>query len=126
MTVVLDTSAVLAMLWQEAGAERVGAVVDEALVSAANLGEVAAKLVDRGFGPDAVRETLGQLQATIAEVDAGEAVDSGLLRAETRTLGLSLGDRLCLAAARARQARVLTADRAWVGLDVGVEIEVIR
>jgi PIN domain nuclease of toxin-antitoxin system len=59
-------------------------------------------------------------------VGSDEALDSGLLREATRAAGLSLGDRLCLAAARARQARVLTADRSWAGLDVGVEIEVIR
>lgn len=126
MTVVLDASAVLALLWGEPGAEAVEAVAGEASVGAANLAEVAAKLVDRGLGPDTVRQVIGQLNSGILSVGPDEALDSGLLREATRAAGLSLGDRLCLAAARARQARVLTADRSWAVLNVGVEIEVIR
>ena len=126
MTVVLDASAVLALLWGEPGAEAVEAVAGEAVIGAANLAEVAAKLVDRGFDGDTVNDVIGQLNAGILSVGADEALDSGLLRDATRAAGLSLGDRLCLAGARARQARVLTADRAWAGLEVGVEIEVIR
>ena len=38
------------------------------------------------------------------------------LRQPTRNLGLSLGDRVCLALARVMGGRVLTADRCWAGI----------
>ena len=126
MTVVLDASAVLALLRDEPGGEAVEAVAGAAPVGAAKMAEVAAELVDRGSGPDTVREVIGQLNSGVLSVGPDEALDAGLLREATRAAGLSLGDRLCLADARARQSRVPTADGAWAGLDVRVEIEVIR
>ena len=59
-------------------------------------------------------------------LSAAQASAAGLLRRMTRAQGLSLGDCCCLALALERGARVMTADRAWAGLDLGVEIEVIR
>lgn len=126
MTVVLDSSAVLALLWGEQGSESVEAVVGDSTLCAVNLAEVVAKLVDRGFEPGQVREIVAALQAEVSVFDASEAIESGLLRLETRPHGLSLGDRCCLAAGKSRQARILTADSAWSALNIGVEIEVIR
>lgn len=44
----------------------------------------------------------------------------------TRALGLSLGDRACLALAIRRDAAALTADRTWLRLDLAIEIDSIR
>jgi ribonuclease VapC len=41
-------------------------------------------------------------------------------------LGLSFGDRACLALAKSLVAPALTADRSWARLDLGIAIEVIR
>ena len=54
------------------------------------------------------------------------AVAAGQLRAATQEKGLSLGDRACVALAMREQAGIVTADRAWAGLDPGVEVELIR
>lgn len=53
---------------------------------------------------------------------------TGLLRPMTRQVGLSLGNRACLALAKSRQAIALTADRAWTELDpsLGIAIQCIR
>ena len=126
MTVVLDTSAVLAFVQNEPGGTRTEAALSDAAMSSVNLGELVAKLVDRGGSPAQCDEILAALSLDIRAHDETGAREAGLLRDRTRHLGLSLGDRACLELARRLDAPVLTADRAWEGLDIGVEIEVIR
>jgi PIN domain nuclease of toxin-antitoxin system len=69
------------------------------------------------------------MSATGIEVvafDSDQAQRTGELIVLTRSHGLSLGDRACLALAQSRGIPALTADRAWLGLDVGVEIRSLR
>lgn len=126
MSVALDTSAVLALLFDEPGRERVDPVVDEALISAVNLAEIVSKLVESGYEDAEAERAIDGLLPLVVPFDIPQAVDAGALRRETRQFGLSLGDRACLALARRELARVLTADRVWADLDLGIEIEVIR
>lgn len=123
---VLDASALLCLLFREPGAERVEALMPGARVSAANLAEVIAKLVDRGIDEPAIVAELAELDLEIVPLDRAQAEASGLLRAVTRAAGLSLGDRCCLALARQLGATAVTTDRAWAGLQAGVAIEVAR
>lgn len=124
--VVLDASAVLATVFNETGGDRVAAVAEASRLSAVNLAEVVQKLVDRGFGDDAIDAVLGDLPCHIEPFDVPTSVRAGLLRRSTRSAGLSLGDRACLALAQRLELPVLTADRAWADVDVGVEIVLIR
>jgi PIN domain nuclease of toxin-antitoxin system len=62
----------------------------------------------------------------VAEFDADQAYQAGLLRPLTRQFGLSSGGRACLALTRSRGLPVLTADQAWEALQVDVEVRVIR
>lgn len=62
----------------------------------------------------------------MAPFDTDLALRAALLRNSTRPYGLSLGDRACLALARREGLPVLTADRSWAKLDVGVEVVLIR
>ena len=127
MTTVLDASAILATLRGEAGADRVAdAMASGAVVGAVNLSEVVAKVVERDASTEQVDAILVRFLSRTRPFDADQAASAGRLRAVTRPAGLSLGDRSCLALALALGAPVLTADRAWAGLDVGVSIEVIR
>lgn len=126
MNTVLDASAVLALLQAEPGAERVAEALAGAGMSAVNFSEVIAKLAERGMGEDELEEVLAAVPVEVLSFDRGQAVAAGLLRPLTREAGLSLADRACLAAAAEAGARVLTTDRAWSRLDIGVEVEVIR
>lgn len=72
---------------------------------------------------------LQRLTATTLEIVPFTAEDAALaasLVPATRRLGLSLGDRACLALALARKIPAVTADRSWSHLQIGVEIRVIR
>ena len=126
MSVVLDASALLAMINSEPGAEMVYGVLMGASISAVNYSEVIAKLVDKGHDDGEAVSVLDALPITIRPVDAALARRAGLLRGRTRARGLSLGDRTCLALAIERELPALTADRAWAGLDLGIEITLIR
>ncbi|WP_038058605.1 type II toxin-antitoxin system VapC family toxin [Thermus amyloliquefaciens] len=132
MKAVLDASALLALLLDEPGAARVEAVLAEgAAISAVNLAEVFSKQAERGYAPEAVREELvreGLLDRVLQVFPFTEedAVEAARLRPLTRPLGLSLGDRACLALARRLNLPALTADATWEGLAVGVRVEVVR
>lgn len=127
--VVLDASALLALLLDESGGARVAAALDDAVMSTANLAEVLGKAADRGLDVVPQRQLIDALGIEYAEVTAEDAVISGDLRALDAADGapaLSLGDRLCLALARRLDAAVLTADRVWADVDHQVEVELIR
>ena len=124
--VVLDSSALLCVLNGEAGAERVAEALPSAVIGAANLAEVVTKLRERGLSAEEVEEVLGGLQLDVRPFTPTQAYATGHLRPATRTLGLSLGDRACLALAAELGVAALTADQAWSSADVGVTVEVIR
>ncbi|WP_308917564.1 type II toxin-antitoxin system VapC family toxin [Jannaschia sp. LMIT008] len=126
MTVVLDTSAVIAFSRNEPGADEVDAVIAEAVISTVNMAELVTKLVHFGYDDGAASRLLGDYPFAVHPFDADQARIAGLFHRHTRPHGLSLGDRSCLALAKRLDATVLTADRAWASLDLGVRIEVIR
>jgi ribonuclease VapC len=126
MTVVLDSSALLAISFSEPGRNLVEDALPEAVVSAVNAAELVAKILDKGEPPDLAEASLGAFDIPVIPFDEPQAMDAALLRGLTRHAGLSLGDRACLALARSLNAPVMTADRAWADLDLGVEIRLIR
>ena len=124
--VVLDASALLALLNTEPGSEEVERTIPGAAISTVNLSEVVAKLVEAGMPEEAVRSVLGGIGLEIHPFDVELAFQTGILRPQTRALGLSLGDRACVALGLQLKAPVLTTDRNWKSLDVGVEVRAIR
>jgi PIN domain nuclease of toxin-antitoxin system len=129
---VLDASALLAYLQDEPGAERVAEALEQGCaLSAANWAELLTKLADVGQDPDHVTATLegqGLLHAAIElrSMDEHAAREVARLRSRTRRAGLSLGDRACLALGNVLQVPVLTTDRVWSELGLGLEVVVIR
>lgn len=123
---VLDASAVLASLRNEAGGERVLPVMETSLLSAVNLAEVATRLLDLGASAADIDGLPERLRCEVVPFDEDLALSAGLLRVQTRHLGLSVGDRACLALAQREELPVLTGDRAWARLDVGVQVVLIR
>lgn len=129
--ILLDASAVIAYLQGEPGSEEIEAhLVSGAtcLVTAANQAEIIAKSLDRGASDEDLREILRALAYGVIDHPGSDGEDAGWLRPATRALGLSLGDRLCLAAARRLGAVVVTADRPWLKLAtaLGLDIRCIR
>jgi ribonuclease VapC len=129
---VLDASALLAYLHGEAGAEVVtDALGDGAAISTVNLAEVLSRATDGGADPvQRARELRerGLLGAALAvePFTEADAVEVARLRPLTRSAGLSLGDRACLALATRLDDRALTADNSWDDVTHGVQIEQIR
>ena len=123
---VLDASAVLALLANERGAEQVQAALGSAAISAVNLAEVLAKLGDRGVTEAEQRLIRVSLDVEVRSFDEHAAWRASSLRGTTRSHGLSIGDRACLALALEEGLPVLTTDRAWSKLDVGVEVRPLR
>ena len=126
MSTVFDSSAVLAILLKEPGAQRAAEALRDGVLSAVNASEVVARLIERGAEDEDARAALHGVGLTVRPFDESLAVVAGLLRRSTRRHGLSLGDRACLALALRERAPVLTADRAWTALELDVEIELIR
>jgi ribonuclease VapC len=123
---LLDSSAVLAFLFGEEGANRVAELLGSAVVSSVNLTEVVAKQYDKGVSKADIVANLADLDLTVIAFDDDLAIRAGELRPVTRHLGLSLGDRACLATAQAGGCTVVTADRNWSKLELDIAIEVLR
>ena len=129
---VLDSSALLALAYDESGADRVEPALRRgSLISTVNWAETLSRMAERGEPLDAAEprlrakiEQLGTL--TIVPFDEAHAVETARLRVRTKSLGLSLADRACLALGRIHRLPVLTTDRAWRSLHLSIKIEVIR
>jgi ribonuclease VapC len=124
--VVLDASALLALINSEPGADVVASAVPDAIISAVNLSEVVGKLRQTGMPVKAIHQVLQPLGLEVRPFDEEQAYLVGLLRDATQSAGLSLGDRACLCLAHKLGLAALTADRAWSRLSVGVTVKVIR
>lgn len=124
--IVLDASVVLASLLNEPGGGVLLSLDDETVMSAVNLGEVATKLTEQGYSDEAVFLAVAPFQANCHALTPKQAVQAGLWRRETRRMGLSMGDRCCLALGLDLGATVYTADRKWAALDLGVTVRMIR
>ena len=125
-THVADASAILAMLDREPGHQRVAAELPATVMSTVNLAEIVTSLINKGIPAADARRTTESLEIETVPLDRELALAAGTLREVTRSHGLSLGDRACLALGRHLALPVLTADRTWADLDVGIEIQLIR
>jgi ribonuclease VapC len=125
--VVLDASVVLALLNNEPGSDKLTPeLLSDATCSTVNLAEVQTKLVNEGGAPNEAWEDAVSPIREAAPFTEEHARIAGSLVAQTRALGLSLGDRACLALGLVLKAPVYTADKSWKKLKVGVRIHVIR
>jgi len=124
--VVLDASALLAVIAHEPGADAIEPLFSRAVISSVNLAEVHSKLVRMGVPQDEAWTAASALVSEVLDFDMRQARVAGDLVNQTRTLGLSLGDRACLALGMTLKAPVVTADRTWKSLEVGIDIRLLR
>ncbi len=126
-SVVLDASAILALIRDEPGANAVAEHIGGAAVSAVNLHEVVKELLVSGLDVPTVRELLSELRFDTHAHDVDAAYAAAALHEQTRQFGRGLGDRACMALALALGVPALTADREWRKVKIaGLAVEHIR
>ena len=123
---VLDSSSVLAVLFDEPGGASVSDLFNGGLLSAVNLAEILTKLKQGGWDTNFALGRVLKMGFEVCPYEAEQARLTSELIDQTRPYGLSLGDRACLALAMQRNATVYTTDRVWKDLKLGIDIEVIR
>ncbi|MGE4351790.1 MAG: type II toxin-antitoxin system VapC family toxin [Bdellovibrionales bacterium] len=124
--VLLDSSALLALIHREKGAELVEPFLGCAVMSAVNYAEVLSKLMEKGVPDKEAITIVRDLLQEVIPFDEQSAAVSGRLRSHTKSLGLSLGDRACLATAEVHELEVLTADKVWAKVKAPVKIKCVR
>lgn len=125
-SVVLDASALIALLADERGGEQVVPLLDGALLSTVNWSEVLARYTTLGLATGERAAQLESLGVVLVAFTARQAEIAAGLIPITRVAGLSLADRACLALALDTGGDAVTADRAWSRVDVGVAVRIIR
>ena len=122
---VLDASAVLAYLFNETGADKVELLLENSVIGRINVTEVLTKLVQDGLTIDEAKETFDKLNLEVAEFDENQSLKVAELQPLTKHIGLSLGDRCCLALAILEDLPAVTADKIWANLNL-CKIDLIR
>ncbi|MBL0922972.1 MAG: PIN domain-containing protein [Sphingomonadaceae bacterium] len=126
--VVLDASALLALLKRETGANVVEALLDQAVIGSVNLGEAAQIQYLHGWGRKEFETAIAMIEISVVPISQKVAMDAADFREVARQNGISQADCLCLALAQSEGALALTADRDWLKISdqIGVEIRLIR
>jgi PIN domain nuclease of toxin-antitoxin system len=123
---VIDASALLAIVLDEAGADAAIARLPGAALSAVNASEALMRGLEKDVPLDLVEALLAAQQVRVIAFDQKLAVAAAMLRPTTKHAGLSFADRACIATAMAESATVVTADRIWSTLDLPCKVELIR
>lgn len=124
--VVLDASAILCLLDDRPGAERVAGAITKSVIGTTALAEVVSSLRARGVPLAQIRQALGGLHLDVRPLTASQALVAGDLRPATSSLSLSISQRACLALAIEMQAELLTADPDLASAKVGITIADVR
>ena len=123
---VLDSSALIALINDEPGSERVKRALSGSIMSAVNVSEVVAVLIRLSMPQDKIHTVITNLVHAVIPFNDEQAYVAGYLYAETQVKGLSFGDRACLSLGKAKNMPVLTSDRKWGEVNCGVNVEIFR
>ena len=124
---VLDASAVLALIRDEPGGDKVAQRIGRAAISTVNLQEVAKELMTSGLDEPTARELVGELRLAVEPHTADDAYAAAALHEATKEYGRGLGDRTCMALAMRLKLPALTTDREWKAIKVkGLALEQLR
>ncbi len=125
--VILDSSALIALINNETGADVVEPLLGGIVMSALNVSEVAGILMDLGMSNEECKNNIEPYIDVIVPLDAQQSFDIAFLKKSTKHKGLSIGDRACIALGIKMQLPIYTADKVWAELDLeGAEIILIR
>ena len=123
---ILDSSAVLAVILEEKGAEFIKDILDRSFMSTVNFSEVLTKLLKLGVPVDEAKKEILQTVNRIIPFNIDIATLAGKMIMQTERFGLSLGDRACIATGEIMAYDIITADKIWGKLKLSVKIKVIR
>ncbi|MEY9142121.1 type II toxin-antitoxin system VapC family toxin [Bradyrhizobium elkanii] len=123
--IVLDASALLALLLDEPGGSKVAEVIALSKISVVNYAEVVSHFAKLGMPAGEIDDMLDPLPMTIVPADKDLGQIAGRLRAVTLEAGLSLGDRFCLAQAIRDGLPAWTADKAWRNIAGAAKADVV-
>ncbi len=125
---VMDSSALLAVSKGERGAEEVMELMEsqDCVISSVNMAEVATRLLDMGLPPEQLDRACRQFGIDVIDFNHEQAVACAALRPLTKSSGLSLGDRACLALAKLMQGTAVTSDHAWQDVKAAVGVPIIQ
>lgn len=125
--IVLDASAILTVIHGEPGADRLTSdLLAESVCSTVNLAEVTAKLVSRGWSvAEAWEDATSPIRKTVDFTEEHARLSAGLVQL-TRPLGLSLGDRACIALGLALRVPIYTTDKSWTKLQLPIRVYLLR
>ncbi len=123
---LLDSSAVLAVLFREQGFNEVASCLNQAFISSVNYCEVISKVVSKNASPEESKFQIESIIENIIPFEKDLALKAGTLTSFTKQFGLSLGDRACIATALHYGYEIITSDRVWQQLSLPVKINVFR
>ena len=129
---VLDSSALLAWMFDEQGKQTVSAALEKGcIMNTVNWCEVVKKANEHGVSTELLYEKLTDKQIlktalTIQAFPESLANEAAAMFPLTKPFGLSLGDRACLALGITQNLPVLTTDKAWAKVELDVDVQVIR
>lgn len=115
---VLDSSALLAFINQEPGAEIVEQYLPNAIMSSVNIAEVVAVLSSVDIPEDVINNVIQDLDIEVIDFDLEQAMRTGFLRKTTKSAGVSFGDRACINLSLYKNLPAVTADKVWSSLNL--------
>lgn len=124
--IVLDASALLAFFLNEPGGDDVEKRLSQACMSTLNLAEVLSKSEERGNDAKMLLAQIARTPIELVPVSVAHALAAARLRTLTKSAGLSMGDRVCLALAQERGCEAWTADKRWASVNLDVAVHLIR
>jgi len=123
---VIDSSAFLAVAFQEPGADFVLPRLRGSLLSVVNYQEVLEKMQERQVATEHALSGIQGMRIHVVDYSIRQAELAMVMKPDCKPHNISLADRACLALGKERDMPVLTADRSWASIDVGVPVELIR
>lgn len=124
--IIVDSSAFIALVNKESGWEVMEPYADAMVMSAINISESICAMRDKAIPDAKIDAVIATMVMEIAVFDAYQASKTADLRKYTKSFGLSLGDRACIALGMERKLPIFTADKIWSKCDLDADIRVIR
>jgi len=124
--VLLDTSAIIALLKKEPGYETLEEVIANSSISIINLSELVSVLTRSGIAENEIDEIIKDIIPEVTPFNEDIAINTGKLIKQTKDFGLSFGDRACIATGIYYNMPVYTTDKVWKDLRTLAKVIVVR